>query len=132
MTTQKTESQIRNEVFASYLKQTKGEKLNANDRANIEAWELAKKHSQCEDRCEVKTDGKTSWVESLDPMNISDEELLKCDKAISKLHSENRALYNQAFKVVKQLKIDGAWRGCGARILIVANAIKGIDKEVTN
>ena len=44
-------ARIKNQVFGSYLKQVKGKKLSSNDRANIEAWEMTKKHLSCSNGC---------------------------------------------------------------------------------
>lgn len=55
------EREIRNMVFKSYLKREKGERLTAEDKANIEAWEMLGKYAKMEEDKKLIEQGK-DWL----------------------------------------------------------------------
>lgn len=62
-------------------------------------------------------------TKKINPMNLSDDEYKAFEIEVSKLLTTDRELYDKASEVVRRLGLGGLWRGYGASILIVAEAI---------
>ena len=63
------------------------------------------------------------WINSLDPYNISDEDMKKCDDKVSRIYSGNRELYDRASETLARLRVGGLWRGHSACMLIVMHGM---------
>ena len=70
---------------------------------------------------------KVNFIEGLNPFDISDEDMKKCDELVYKLHRDDVERYNKVNDIVCRLKLNGLWRGRDATMVILMDAIFGIN-----
>ena len=69
---------------------------------------------------------EVNFLEELNPFDISDKEMEKCEDIVYKLHRDDLERYNKVNEIVCRLKLGGLWRGRDASMVILIDAIFGL------